>query len=63
MNYLQTEELKPGGANITVNATNRIEYIHLMADFKLNKQIRAQFMAFRQGLDDVLPLEWLHMFK
>uniref|UniRef100_A0A6M2E0P6 Ubiquitin-protein ligase E3C n=1 Tax=Xenopsylla cheopis TaxID=163159 RepID=A0A6M2E0P6_XENCH len=59
----KTEELKAGGSNITVNTTNRIEYIHLMADYKLNRQIRAQFTAFRQGLDNVLPVEWLHMFN
>lgn len=33
----QIEELKPGGANIPVTAENRIEYIHLVADYKLNK--------------------------
>ena len=33
------EELKPGGRNIPVTADNRIEYIHLMADYKLNKQV------------------------
>lgn len=41
------EELKPGGANITVDNDNRIEYIHLVADYKLNKQIRQQCNAFR----------------
>lgn len=34
-----------------------------MADFKLNRQIRAQCMAFRQGLSNVLPIEWLYMFS
>lgn len=33
------EELKPNGTNITVTNQNRIEYIHLMADYKLNKQV------------------------
>lgn len=32
-------ELKPGGANVPVTAQNRIEYIHLMADYRLNKQV------------------------
>ncbi|XP_055601145.1 ubiquitin-protein ligase E3C [Uranotaenia lowii] len=57
------EELKPNGANITVNSSNRLEYIQLMADFKLNKQIRWQCLAFRQGLANVLPIEWLYMFS
>uniref|UniRef100_A0A182JPA3 Ubiquitin-protein ligase E3C n=1 Tax=Anopheles christyi TaxID=43041 RepID=A0A182JPA3_9DIPT len=59
----KVEELKPNGANIIVNSTNRIEYIQLMADFKLNQQIRAQCAAFRQGLANVLPIEWLYMFS
>ncbi|XP_058118357.1 ubiquitin-protein ligase E3C [Anopheles ziemanni] len=59
----RVEELKPNGANIIVNTSNRIEYIQLMADFKLNQQIRAQCAAFRQGLANVLPIEWLYMFS
>lgn len=42
------EELKPNGSNIPVTSSNRIEYIHLVADYKLNKQIRLQCNAFRQ---------------
>lgn len=57
------DELKPSGANIPVTNHNRIEYIHLMADYKLNKQIRAQCYAFKQGIGSVIPLEWLQMFN
>ncbi|XP_039276573.1 ubiquitin-protein ligase E3C isoform X2 [Nilaparvata lugens] len=57
------EELKPNGRNIPVTSINRIEYIHLVADYKLNKQIYAQCLAFRQGLANVVPLEWLQMFS
>lgn len=32
-------ELKPKGGEILVTNENRIEYIHLMADYKLNKQV------------------------
>jgi len=56
-------ELKPDGANVTVNSNNWIEYIQMMADFKLNRQIREQCQAFRQGLANVLPIEWLYMFN
>lgn len=59
----RVEELKPGGSNITVNSTNRIEYIQLMADYKLNKQIRKHCIAFREGLHNVLPIEWLFMYS
>lgn len=59
----RVEELKPGGANITVNSSNRIEYISLMADYRLNKQIRKHCIAFREGLNNVLHIEWLFMFS
>ncbi|KAF6020158.1 UBE3C [Bugula neritina] len=56
-------ELKPNGKQISVNKNNCIEYVHLMADYKLNKQIRPQCQAFTQGLEDVIKLEWLRMFN
>ncbi|CAF1511697.1 unnamed protein product, partial [Adineta steineri] len=55
-------ELKPNGRNIAVTDENRIEYIHLVANYKLNKQITEQVFKFRQGLGDVINLEWLRMF-
>ncbi|KAG6450503.1 hypothetical protein O3G_MSEX006627 [Manduca sexta] len=57
------EELKPGGTNIPVTAENRIEYIHLVADYKLNRQIRSQCNAFKRGLTSVVNGEWLRMFS
>lgn len=57
------EELKPNGSNIMVNSSNRIEYIRLMADYKLNRQIRQQCAAFRRGLSNVVTVEWLYMFS
>ncbi|XP_065569071.1 ubiquitin-protein ligase E3C-like isoform X2 [Artemia franciscana] len=59
----RTVELKPGGSSISVTSANRIEYIYLVADYKLNKQIQLQCAAFRQGLADVIPLSWLRMFN
>ncbi|KAL7875505.1 hypothetical protein AOLI_G00104680 [Acnodon oligacanthus] len=58
----QVVELKPGGKDIPVTTANRIAYIHLVADYRLNKQIRAHCLAFRQGLANVVNLEWLRMF-
>ena len=55
--------LKQDGDEIPVTNENRIEYIHLVADFKLNKQIRQQCNAFRNGLADVIGLDWLRMFS
>ncbi|XP_056607339.1 ubiquitin-protein ligase E3C [Triplophysa dalaica] len=58
----QVVELKQGGKDIPVTTANRIAYIHLVADYRLNKQIRAHCLAFRQGLANVVNLEWLRMF-
>ncbi|XP_072307055.1 ubiquitin-protein ligase E3C [Eucyclogobius newberryi] len=58
----QVVELKTGGKDIPVTTVNRITYIHLVADYRLNKQIRPHCLAFRQGLANVVNLEWLRMF-
>lgn len=55
-------ELKFGGKDIPVSSANRIAYIHLVADYRLNRQIRQHCLAFRQGLANVVSLEWLRMF-
>uniref|UniRef100_K7GJF1 HECT-type E3 ubiquitin transferase n=1 Tax=Pelodiscus sinensis TaxID=13735 RepID=K7GJF1_PELSI len=59
----QVVELKPGGKDIPVTSANRIAYIHLVADYRLNKQIRQHCLAFRQGLANVVNLECLRMFE
>uniref|UniRef100_A0A8I3NGI2 Ubiquitin-protein ligase E3C n=1 Tax=Canis lupus familiaris TaxID=9615 RepID=A0A8I3NGI2_CANLF len=58
----QVVELKFGGKDIPVTSANRIAYIHLVADYRLNRQIRQHCLAFRQGLANVVNLEWLRMF-
>ncbi|XP_077981688.1 ubiquitin-protein ligase E3C-like [Glandiceps talaboti] len=58
----QVHELKPGGRDMPVTSTNRIEYIHLMADYRLNRQIRPHCIALREGLANVINLDWLRMF-
>lgn len=59
----QVIELKPQGQSIPVTNSNRLEYLHLMADYKLNKQIRQHCIAFRKGLSNVVCVEWLYMFS
>ncbi|CUT99271.1 ubiquitin protein ligase [Echinococcus multilocularis] len=55
-------ELKPGGASIPVTNASRVEYINLVANYKLNKQILRQSMAFISGMASVLDLKWLQLF-
>jgi ubiquitin-protein ligase E3 C len=56
-------ELKPGGKDILVTNDNKIEYIHLLSDFKLNKQIHEQVVAFRNGISNVISLDLLRLFN
>lgn len=55
--------MKPNGKNIPVTNYNRLEYIHKLANYKLNTQIKKQCLAFREGLDSVVPILWLRMFN
>ena len=52
-------ELLPGGESIGVTAANRLRYIHLVADYYLNVQIRSQSEAFIGGMREILPADWL----
>ncbi|KAK9829627.1 hypothetical protein WJX72_006957 [[Myrmecia] bisecta] len=56
-------ELIPGGRDIAVTSDNRIEYIHRVANYRLNVQIRAASDAFRRGFHDLVQREWVAMFN
>lgn len=58
-----TIELKPNGSNIPVTNANRLEYIHAVANYKLNIVLHKQTTLFLQGLESVFPLRWLTMFN
>ena len=58
-----TVELRDGGAAIPVTADNRIEYVHLVADYHLNKKLAPQAKAFVAGLHAVVPPGWLRLFS
>eukprot|EP01027_Heterolobosea_sp_BB2_P014971 GEZU01021466.1.p1 GENE.GEZU01021466.1~~GEZU01021466.1.p1 ORF type:complete len:411 (-),score=114.80 GEZU01021466.1:175-1338(-) len=55
-------ELIPDGRNIPVTNENRLSYIHRVAHFRLNTQIKPQSDAFLRGLRDIIPPKWLRMF-
>ncbi|XP_008392543.3 E3 ubiquitin-protein ligase UPL7 [Malus domestica] len=56
-------ELKPGGKDVTVTNKNRMQYIHGIADYKLNRQIFPFSNAFYRGLADVISPSWLKLFN
>ncbi|KAK5669938.1 ubiquitin-protein ligase (E3) [Batrachochytrium dendrobatidis] len=55
-------ELIPNGANISVTKENRIRYIYLVANYRLNTKIAKQCQAFFHGLSDLIHPSWLKLF-
>ncbi|XP_038686154.1 E3 ubiquitin-protein ligase UPL7 isoform X2 [Tripterygium wilfordii] len=56
-------ELKPGGKDACVTNENKMQYIHAMADYKLNRQILPFSNAFNGGLTDLISPSWLRLFN
>ncbi|CAH0480120.1 unnamed protein product [Peronospora belbahrii] len=56
-------EIIPGGGNVPVTNQNKTRYIHLVANYYLNTQIREQCSAFRMGVSDLIDPRWLQMFN
>ncbi|XP_071494531.1 E3 ubiquitin-protein ligase Su(dx)-like isoform X2 [Diadema antillarum] len=59
---VETVELKEGGKDIEVTEENKEEYIHLMTQFRFNRGIEEQTKAFLEGMNEVVPLQWLQYF-
>ena len=55
--------LVPNGQNKAVTNQNRMQYILLMARYRLNTQLQAQLQCFLHGLQQVIPQEWIEMFN
>ncbi|RVW26467.1 E3 ubiquitin-protein ligase UPL6 [Vitis vinifera] len=56
------EELLPGGKNIRVTNENVITFIHLIANHRLNFQIRQQSTHFLRGFQQLIQRDWIEMF-
>ncbi|KAK9161791.1 hypothetical protein Syun_008132 [Stephania yunnanensis] len=57
------EELLPGGKDIRVTNENVITYIHLIANHRLNFQIRHQSSHFLRGFQQLISKDWISMFN
>lgn len=57
------EELIPGGKNIRVTNENVITFIHLVANHRLNTQIRQQSSHFLRGFQQLIQKDWIDMFN
>lgn len=58
-----TRNLIPNGANVAVTNENRIRYIHVMANYKLNVLSSSESAAFLKGFRDLIPAKWIQMFS
>ncbi|KAG9045954.1 hypothetical protein FS837_005354 [Tulasnella sp. UAMH 9824] len=59
----KTINLLPNGANIPVTKENRMQYIYMVSNYRLNVQMKQQSEAFFEGLSDVIDPKWLRMFN
>ncbi|GLV32551.1 uncharacterized protein CBL_00739 [Carabus blaptoides fortunei] len=60
---LITHELVPGGKAVPVTNENKINYIHLMAHFRMHTQIKDQTAAFIRGFRSIINPDWLSLFS
>lgn len=58
-----TIPLVENGANRAVTNSTRLEYIHAVANYKLNTALHVQTSAFLQGMSTIVSLNWLSMFN
>uniref|UniRef100_A0A1A9WT99 Ubiquitin-protein ligase E3B n=1 Tax=Glossina brevipalpis TaxID=37001 RepID=A0A1A9WT99_9MUSC len=63
MGKIVTHELHPGGKARVVTDHNKLVYIHYMAYFHMNTQIREQTQAFNRGFRGIVNPEWLSLFS
>jgi ubiquitin-protein ligase E3 C len=54
-------DLIPNGSSIQVTNQNKIRYVYLVANYKLNVKISRQCSAFFLGLKDLINPIWLKM--
>ncbi|ROJ29158.1 E3 ubiquitin-protein ligase NEDD4 [Anabarilius grahami] len=55
-------ELKPEGAEIVVNDTNKKEYIHLVMQWRFVDRIQRQMTAFKEGFYELIPQDLIKIF-
>lgn len=55
-------ELCPNGKNIAVTNDNKHEYLDLLVDFLLNKDIEKQLLALYKGFSDIVDIQRVQSF-
>ncbi|GAA5795819.1 hypothetical protein HPULCUR_001181 [Helicostylum pulchrum] len=60
---IESHELKYRGKNTSVTNSNKVEYVYLMADYKLNQRAKEQTKAFIHGFRTVISESWIKLFS
>ncbi|KAG7869242.1 hypothetical protein KL918_000787 [Ogataea parapolymorpha] len=55
-------DLKPNGRNIEVTNENKREYVELKTEWIISKPVEAQFKAFMDGFNELIPQELVSVF-
>lgn len=55
--------MRQRGRNTTVTNSNKVEYIYLMADYKLNQRAKEQTKAIIRGFRTVISESWIRLFS
>ena len=58
-----TLELKPGGAETVVTEDNKVEYVHLLSEYKMTGSIKPQINSFLSGFYNIVPRNLLAIFS
>ena len=59
---LRTVPLKPGGASILVTQSNKLQYLDLLANYRLCKRVKQQIELVCRGLYELIPDTLLSVF-
>lgn len=62
-NQLEMKELVPNGSEVKVTRNNFWEYVMRYAHYKLNVEMWSAAMAFKEGMSELIPLEWIKLFS
>ncbi|UYV68273.1 NEDD4 [Cordylochernes scorpioides] len=62
LGQMQQTELKPGGANIPVTESNKLEYIDCVIKWRFVSRVQAQMNAFLEGFSELVPLSLIKVF-
>jgi len=57
------KELIPGGKRKKVTNDNKTDYLDLLVEYKLTKELDSHFHALLKGFSDIIPLKEIHIFN